>query len=59
MRGFISYLDTNIAVVPLVNGSIPYLYCTRSKFVMPGLNEDEVLDNILVTRRRIVTTKRL
>lgn len=45
MRGFISYLDTNIAVVPLVNGSIPYLYCTRSKFVMPGLNEDEVYCN--------------
>ena len=44
MRGFISYLDTNIAVVPLVDGGIPYLYCTRSKFVMPGLNEDEVYD---------------
>lgn len=44
MKEFISYLDTNIAVVPLVNGNMPYLYCTRSKFVIPGLKEDEAYD---------------
>lgn len=42
MRGFVSYLDTNIAVVPLANSRT--LYCTRSKFVIPGLSEDEVYD---------------